>query len=95
MKRADLHRTLVEHLLAALALWLWRVPLVLTVFVLASIVSVPILALIGATVVTLGPLAPATQGNRHPGSDQGDDQGGRATTWARGGAAWARCRREP
>lgn len=34
----------------------WRVPLVLTVFVLASIVSVPILALIGATVVTLGPL---------------------------------------
>jgi phosphatidylserine/phosphatidylglycerophosphate/cardiolipin synthase-like enzyme/uncharacterized membrane protein YdjX (TVP38/TMEM64 family) len=34
----------------------WRVPLVLTVFVLASIVSVPILALIGATVVALGPL---------------------------------------
>jgi uncharacterized membrane protein YdjX (TVP38/TMEM64 family) len=33
----------------------WRVPLVLTVFVLASVVSVPILALIGATVVTLGP----------------------------------------
>jgi phosphatidylserine/phosphatidylglycerophosphate/cardiolipin synthase-like enzyme/uncharacterized membrane protein YdjX (TVP38/TMEM64 family) len=34
----------------------WRVPLVLTVFVVASIVSVPILALIGATVVTLGPV---------------------------------------
>jgi uncharacterized membrane protein YdjX (TVP38/TMEM64 family) len=34
----------------------WRVPLVLVVFVLASIVSVPILALIGATVVTLGPV---------------------------------------
>ena len=34
----------------------WRVPLVLLVFVLASIVSVPILALIGATVVTLGPI---------------------------------------
>jgi phospholipase D1/2 len=34
----------------------WRVPLVLIVFVLASVVSVPILALIGATVVTLGPV---------------------------------------
>jgi phosphatidylserine/phosphatidylglycerophosphate/cardiolipin synthase-like enzyme/uncharacterized membrane protein YdjX (TVP38/TMEM64 family) len=34
----------------------WRVPLVLTVFVVASVVSVPILALIGATVVTLGPV---------------------------------------
>jgi uncharacterized membrane protein YdjX (TVP38/TMEM64 family) len=34
----------------------WRVPLVLLVFVVASIVSVPILALIGATVVTLGPV---------------------------------------
>jgi phospholipase D1/2 len=34
----------------------WRVPLVLVVFVLASVVSVPILALIGATVVTLGPV---------------------------------------
>ena len=34
----------------------WRVPLVLAIFVLASIVSVPILALIGATVVTLGPM---------------------------------------
>jgi uncharacterized membrane protein YdjX (TVP38/TMEM64 family) len=33
----------------------WRVPLVLAVFVLASIISVPILALIGATVVALGP----------------------------------------
>ena len=33
----------------------WRVPLVLIIFVLASVVSVPILALIGATVVTLGP----------------------------------------
>jgi uncharacterized membrane protein YdjX (TVP38/TMEM64 family) len=33
----------------------WRVPLVLIVFVLASVVSIPILALIGATVVTLGP----------------------------------------
>src|SRR5688572_13251241 len=33
----------------------WRVPLVLVVFVAASVVSVPILALIGATVVTLGP----------------------------------------
>lgn len=32
-----------------------RVPLVLVVFVLASVVSVPILALIGATVITLGP----------------------------------------
>jgi uncharacterized membrane protein YdjX (TVP38/TMEM64 family) len=34
----------------------WRVPLVLIVFVAASVVSVPILALIGATVVTLGPV---------------------------------------
>ena len=34
----------------------WRVPLVLVVFVAASVVAVPILALIGATVVTLGPL---------------------------------------
>jgi uncharacterized membrane protein YdjX (TVP38/TMEM64 family) len=34
----------------------WRVPLVLIIFVLASVVSVPILALIGATVVTLGPV---------------------------------------
>ncbi len=34
----------------------WRVPLVLVVFVLASVVSVPILALIGATVVALGPV---------------------------------------
>jgi uncharacterized membrane protein YdjX (TVP38/TMEM64 family) len=34
----------------------WRVPLVLVIFVLASVVSVPILALIGATVVTLGPV---------------------------------------
>jgi phosphatidylserine/phosphatidylglycerophosphate/cardiolipin synthase-like enzyme/uncharacterized membrane protein YdjX (TVP38/TMEM64 family) len=34
----------------------WRVPLVLAVFVAASVVSVPILALIGATVVTLGPV---------------------------------------
>jgi phospholipase D1/2 len=34
----------------------WRVPLVLVVFVMASVVAVPILALIGATVVTLGPV---------------------------------------
>ena len=34
----------------------WRVPLVVLVFVVASVVSVPILALIGATVVTLGPV---------------------------------------
>ncbi|RPI61474.1 MAG: hypothetical protein EHM50_05595 [Lysobacterales bacterium] len=34
----------------------WRVPLVLIVFVAASLVSVPILALIGATVVALGPV---------------------------------------
>ena len=34
----------------------WRIPLVLAVFVIASVVSVPILALIGATVVTLGPV---------------------------------------
>ena len=34
----------------------WRVPLVLVVFVVASVLSVPILALIGATVVTLGPV---------------------------------------
>jgi phospholipase D1/2 len=34
----------------------WRVPLVLIVFVAASLISVPILALIGATVVTLGPV---------------------------------------
>jgi uncharacterized membrane protein YdjX (TVP38/TMEM64 family) len=34
----------------------YRVPLVLIVFVLASVVAVPILALIGATVVTLGPM---------------------------------------
>jgi uncharacterized membrane protein YdjX (TVP38/TMEM64 family) len=34
----------------------WRVPLVLIVFVAASVVSVPILALIGATVVALGPV---------------------------------------
>ena len=34
----------------------WRVPLVLIMFVIGSVVSVPILALIGATVVTLGPV---------------------------------------
>jgi phosphatidylserine/phosphatidylglycerophosphate/cardiolipin synthase-like enzyme/uncharacterized membrane protein YdjX (TVP38/TMEM64 family) len=34
----------------------WRVPLVLAAFVVASVVAVPILALIGATVVALGPL---------------------------------------
>jgi uncharacterized membrane protein YdjX (TVP38/TMEM64 family) len=34
----------------------WRVPLVLADFVVASVISVPILALIGATVVTLGPV---------------------------------------
>jgi phosphatidylserine/phosphatidylglycerophosphate/cardiolipin synthase-like enzyme/uncharacterized membrane protein YdjX (TVP38/TMEM64 family) len=34
----------------------WRIPLVLAVFVLASVVAVPILALIGATVVALGPV---------------------------------------
>jgi len=34
----------------------WRVPLVLLMFVVGSVVSVPILALIGATVVTLGPV---------------------------------------
>ena len=34
----------------------WRVPLVLAAFVVASVVAVPILALIGATVVTLGPV---------------------------------------
>jgi phospholipase D1/2 len=34
----------------------WRVPLVLIIFVAASVVAVPILALIGATVVTLGPV---------------------------------------
>jgi phospholipase D1/2 len=34
----------------------WRVPLVLVIFVAASLVAVPILALIGATVVTLGPV---------------------------------------
>ncbi len=34
----------------------WRVPLVLVIFVAASVVAVPILALIGATVVTLGPV---------------------------------------
>jgi phospholipase D1/2 len=34
----------------------WRVPLVLAVFVAASVVAVPILALIGATVVALGPV---------------------------------------
>jgi uncharacterized membrane protein YdjX (TVP38/TMEM64 family) len=34
----------------------WRVPLVLAAFVLGSVVSFPILALIGATVVALGPL---------------------------------------
>jgi uncharacterized membrane protein YdjX (TVP38/TMEM64 family) len=34
----------------------WRVPLVLGTFVVASVVAVPILALIGATVVALGPL---------------------------------------
>jgi len=34
----------------------WRVPLVLLMFVTASVLFVPILALIGATVVTLGPV---------------------------------------
>jgi phosphatidylserine/phosphatidylglycerophosphate/cardiolipin synthase-like enzyme/uncharacterized membrane protein YdjX (TVP38/TMEM64 family) len=34
----------------------WRVPLVLATFVAASVVAVPILALIGATVVALGPV---------------------------------------
>jgi uncharacterized membrane protein YdjX (TVP38/TMEM64 family) len=34
----------------------WRVPLVLAAFVMASVVAVPILALIGATVVALGPV---------------------------------------
>jgi uncharacterized membrane protein YdjX (TVP38/TMEM64 family) len=34
----------------------WRVPLVLIAFVLGSIVSFPILVMIGATVVALGPL---------------------------------------
>jgi phospholipase D1/2 len=34
----------------------WRVPLVLVAFVAASVVAVPILALIGATVVALGPV---------------------------------------
>jgi phospholipase D1/2 len=34
----------------------WRVPIVILAFVVASVVSVPILALIGATVVTLGPV---------------------------------------
>lgn len=34
----------------------WRVPLVLIAFVAASVVAVPILALIGATVVALGPV---------------------------------------
>ena len=34
----------------------WRIPLVLAVFVAASVVAVPILALIGATVVALGPV---------------------------------------
>jgi phosphatidylserine/phosphatidylglycerophosphate/cardiolipin synthase-like enzyme/uncharacterized membrane protein YdjX (TVP38/TMEM64 family) len=34
----------------------WRVPLVLGAFVVASVLAVPILALIGATVVALGPL---------------------------------------
>jgi uncharacterized membrane protein YdjX (TVP38/TMEM64 family) len=33
----------------------WRVPLVLVAFVIASVLAVPILALIGATVVALGP----------------------------------------
>lgn len=34
----------------------WRVPLVLLAFVFASVLAVPILALIGATVVALGPV---------------------------------------
>jgi phospholipase D1/2 len=34
----------------------WRVPLVLAAFVAASVVAIPILALIGATVVALGPV---------------------------------------
>jgi phosphatidylserine/phosphatidylglycerophosphate/cardiolipin synthase-like enzyme/uncharacterized membrane protein YdjX (TVP38/TMEM64 family) len=34
----------------------WRVPLVLVAFVLGSIVSFPILAMIGATVIALGPV---------------------------------------
>jgi phosphatidylserine/phosphatidylglycerophosphate/cardiolipin synthase-like enzyme/uncharacterized membrane protein YdjX (TVP38/TMEM64 family) len=34
----------------------WRVPLVLIMFVVGSVVSVPILALIGATVIALGPV---------------------------------------
>jgi len=34
----------------------WRLPLVLIMFVVGSVLAVPILALIGATVVTLGPV---------------------------------------
>jgi len=34
----------------------WRVPLVLAAFVVASVLAVPILALIGATVAALGPV---------------------------------------
>jgi uncharacterized membrane protein YdjX (TVP38/TMEM64 family) len=40
----------------ALAANPWRVPIVLAAFVLGSVVAVPILALIGATVVALGPV---------------------------------------
>jgi len=42
--------------IAALRASPWRVPLVLAAFVLGSVVSFPILVLIGATVVALGPV---------------------------------------
>jgi phospholipase D1/2 len=51
----DLGRSVVA-LIEGLAGNPWRVPLVLAAFVAASVVAVPILALIGATVIALGPV---------------------------------------
>jgi uncharacterized membrane protein YdjX (TVP38/TMEM64 family) len=55
LRFGDLGRSVVA-LIEGLAGNPWRVPLVLATFVVASVVAVPILALIGATVVALGPV---------------------------------------
>jgi phosphatidylserine/phosphatidylglycerophosphate/cardiolipin synthase-like enzyme/uncharacterized membrane protein YdjX (TVP38/TMEM64 family) len=50
----DLGARLIEGI-EALGTSRWRVPLVLAAFVVGSVVAVPILAMIGATVIALGP----------------------------------------
>jgi uncharacterized membrane protein YdjX (TVP38/TMEM64 family) len=50
----DLGASLVEEL-ETLGASEWRVPLILATFVLGSVIAVPILAMIGATVFVLGP----------------------------------------